>query len=126
MAKKILYSKPLIFLLVLIFVLSIIALGRESYRYFGITQEVRDLEKRIEDLEVSNEELSKMEEYFQSDDFLEKEARLKLNLAKPAEKLIIIKQPESLEQEIVEEKKIAKEVSNLQKWWDYFFSIKEL
>lgn len=126
MAKKILYSKSFIFLLVLIFVLSIIALGRESYRYFRITQEVRDLEKRIEDIETSNEELSKMEEYFQSDDFLEKEARLKLNLTKPAEKLIIIKQPEGLEQEVVEEEKIAEEISNLQKWWDYFFSIKEL
>jgi cell division protein FtsB len=126
MAKKILYSKSFIFLLVLIFVLSIIALGRESYRYFRITQEVRDLEKRIEGLEASNEELSKMEEYFQSDDFLEKEARLKLNLAKPAEKLIIIKQPEGLEQEIIEEEKIAEEFFNFQKWWDYFFSIKEL
>lgn len=120
MAKKLLYSKSFIIFLIIIFVLVIVALGRESYRYFKINQEIRDLEKRIEALEISNEELSQMQDYFQSEEFLEKEARLKLNLTKPGESLIIVKKTEGLgggEQETI----IAKEISNIQKWWEYFF-----
>jgi len=119
MAKKLLYSKSFIIFLIIIFVLVIVALGRESYRYFKVNQEIRDLEKRIEALEISNEELSRMQEYFQSEEFLEKEARLKLNLTKPGESLIIVKKTEEAEGE--QEIAIAKEISNIQKWWKYFF-----
>ena len=125
MPKKILYSKPSIFFLLLILIFIVIALGRESYRFFRINQEIRGLEQRIEDIEKSNEELSKMKEYYQSEKFLEKEARLKLNLTKPGEKLIIIKQAEEDPEEEVEKKKtIAEEISNIQKWWNYFFEEK--
>lgn len=120
MAKKLLYSKTFIIFLVIVLILIVIALGRESYRYFRIGQEIKDLEKRIEDLEASNEELAWMEEYFQSEEFLEKEARLKLNLTKPGEKLIIVKTPERLEGE-EQETTVAKEISNIQRWWEYFF-----
>jgi cell division protein FtsB len=120
---KLLHSKAFIFFLGIIFILSLIALGRESYRYFRVSQEIKNLEKRIEELEANNEELAKMEEYFQSEEFLEKEARLKLGLTKPGEKLIIIKQlEEELEEEIKKEGTIAEEISNIQRWWEYFFN----
>lgn len=122
---KLLYSKYFICFLVIVFILVVIALGRESYRYFRINQEVKNLEKKIEELKTSNEELSAMKEYFQSNEFLEKEARLKLNLTKPGEKLIIIKQIEGDLKEIEKKEGIAKEISNLQKWWNYFFGCHE-
>jgi cell division protein FtsB len=125
MSKKILYSKPSVFFLLLILIFAVIALGRESYRYFKINQEIKNLEQRIENIEKSNEELSEIREYYQSEEFLEKEARLKLNLTKPGEKLIIIKQiEEDLEERIGEKEVIAKEISNIQKWWNYFFGEK--
>jgi cell division protein FtsB len=119
---KLLYSKFFIAFLVIIFVLALIALGRESYRYFRVSQNIKNLEERIENLETKSEELSKMEGYFQSEEFLEKEARLKLNLTKPGEKLIIIKTPEDLEEGQEQEGVVAKEIFNIQKWWNYFFS----
>lgn len=123
MSKKILYSKPSIFFLLLVIIFIVIALGRESYRFFRINQEIKGLKQKIADIEKSNEELSKMREYYQSEEFLEREARLKLNLTKPGEKLIIIKQKEESPEEKIEEKKaIAKEISNIQRWWDYFFN----
>lgn len=122
---KLLHSKAFIFFLGIVFILSLVALGRESYRYFRVSQEIKNLEKRIEELEANNEELTKMEEYFQSEEFLEREARLKLGLTKPGEKLIIIKQlEEELEEEIEKEGAIAKEISNIQRWWEYFFNKK--
>lgn len=123
MKKKLLYSKSFITFLVVILVLVAIALGRESYRYFRISKQIKDLEKRIEELERTNEELARMEEYFQSEEFLEKEARLKLNLTKPGEKLIIVKTPEDLKEE-EKETVVAREISNIQKWWEYFFNKK--
>lgn len=120
---RLLHSKTFIIFLIVILILVVIALGRESYRYFKISQEIKSLERRVEELEKSNEELSKMGEYFQSEEFLEKEARLKLNLARPGEKLIIVKMPEGLEEER-QETVIAKEISNIQRWWEYFFGKK--
>lgn len=121
---KILYSKSFIFFLLIVLVLAIIAFGRESYRNFGINQEIKNLEKKIEQLKASNEELIGLEEYFQSEEFLEKQARLKLNLTKPGEKVIIIKQIEEDLKELGQEETIAKEISNIQKWWEYFFGKK--
>ena len=121
---KILYSKSFIFFLLIVLVLAIIAFGRESYRNFGINQEIKNLEKKIEQLKASNEELIGLEEYFQSEEFLEKQARLKLNLTKPGEKVIIIKQIEEDLKELGQEEIIAKEISNIQKWWEYFFGKK--
>jgi len=120
---RLLYSKYFIAFLIIIFILVLIALGRESYRYFKVNQEIKNLEKRISELESNNEELIKMEKYFQSEEFLEKEARLKLNLTKPGEKLIIVK---GVEEEIEEtQQEEQKKISNIEKWWEYFFS-KEL
>ena len=121
---KLLYSKPFLVFLVIILILVVIALGQESYRYFRTSQQIKDLENKIEELKTSNEELAGLEEYFQSEEFLEKEARLKLNLTKPGEKLIIIKQIEEDLEEFEQEQGLAKEISNIQKWWQYFFEEK--
>ena len=118
---KLLYSKSFVVFLIIILTLVVIALGRESYRYYRVNQEIKDLEQRIGELEKSNEEFSRMQEYFQSEEFLEKEARLKLNLAKPGEKLIIIKVPEGFEGE---QEEVVEEASNVQLWWEYFFGEK--
>lgn len=120
---KLLHSKTFIVFLVIVLIIVIIGLGRESYRYFRVNQEIKNLENKIANLEGRNEELLKMEEYFHSDEFLEREARLKLNLIKPGEKLIIIKQSGEINEE-KNEKIVAEEISNVQKWWNYFFGEK--
>jgi len=117
---KFTHSKTFISLLLAIFVLALIAFGREGYRNFEISREIKSLEKKIKELKLGNEELSKIEEFFHSREFLEKEARLKLNLIKPGEKVIIVKEQEPAEKPEQKED-IAKEISNIQRWWEYFF-----
>jgi len=121
---KLLYSKPFLVFLVIILILVVIVLGQESYHYFRTSQQIKGLKNKIEELKTSNEELAGLEEYFKSEEFLEKEARLKLNLTKPGEKLIIIKQIEEDLEEFEQEQGLAKEISNIQKWWQYFFGEK--
>ena len=121
---NLLYSKPFTILLVVILILTIVALGREGYRYFRISQETKDLQKKISDLEKSNKELVEMKKYLESEESLEKEARLKLNLTKLGEKLIIIKTSEGRNDE-QKQPPAAKKISNIQLWWEYFFGKNE-
>lgn len=121
MPEKFLYSKYSVFVLSVAFILLIVALGRESYFNYKTDQEIKTLQKEIEELQGENAEFSQLEKYFQSEEFLEKEARLKLNLIKDGEKLIIVKEDEggpSKEESRAEE---LKNISNLRKWWSYFF-----
>ena len=121
MKEKFFYSKTFILGLLIVFVLLFVAAGREAYRSYRINQEIKDLQEKIEELNKGNLELAEMEKYLQSDEFLEKEARLKLNVVREGEKLVIIKQPEG--ETVSEEKQQTeeKEISNIQKWWRYFF-----
>jgi len=102
-------------------VLIIIASGRESYRNYRVNQEIKNLQRKIEELQKINTELSELEKYLQSDEFLEKEARLKLNLIRDGEKLVIIKRAEEeLSSDEVKPEE-NKNIPNILKWWEYFF-----
>ncbi|MFZ5559219.1 MAG: FtsB family cell division protein [Patescibacteria group bacterium] len=115
------HSKIFIFGLLIILILLVIASGREAYRNYKINQEIRGLQKKIDELKESNKELTELEKYLQSPEFLEKEARLKLNLIKDGEKLVIIKRSEE-ESNLKESKpEENKNIPNILKWWEYFF-----
>lgn len=118
------YSKQFIILLVVIFVFAFISLGKESYRYFRIVQEVKDLEKKIEELKTSNEELIKTREFYQSEEFLEQEAKKKLGYAKEGESVIIIASNQEQELEPQTQTQPSAKTSNFKLWWDYFFKNK--
>lgn len=105
--------------LILILVLVVIAMGREAYRYYKVSEEISDLEKKIEDLQKSNEELTRIRDYFTSKEFLEDEARKKLNMIKEGESVIIISNPDAFEEAAPEEQK--PETSNFKLWLEYFF-----
>lgn len=65
-----------------------VGLTRELVRRTKINAEVARLEQEIGGLEQRNEELGGLIEYFKSDAFLELEARARLNVQKPGEKVI--------------------------------------
>lgn len=120
--NKLLSSPLVIFLLVLILIGIIAAVGKESYRKYQIDKEVGGIKKEIESLKEENQALSNLLDYFNSEESLEKEARLKLNLLKEGEKLVIItpnKKTDSENQllEDIEEK----QPSNFEKWLKYLF-----
>ena len=113
-----------IFVVVLVLVLSgiVIAITKESYRKYQMDKEVAGFEKEIKAIREKNESFANLLDYFNSERSSEKEARLKLNLLKEGEKLVIIssdKKPDS-ENQVLEN--IQKEqASNFQKWWGYLF-----
>ncbi len=121
--KKLLGSKVFLFFIVLALIGLAISVGRESYRKYQLTKEINRLKSETERIEGRNQQLTNLLEYFKEESYLEKEARLKLNLKKPGEKVVILSQsdsPEDLPLEIQPE--IKKEEVNWWKWWEYFFN----
>ena len=116
---KLFSSVNLTIVLAVILVFFLVSLSRQSIKYFSIKKEINNLEKEIKNLEEENLELTSSIEYFESDFYKEKEAREKMGLKKPDEKVIMIMAPK--ESAVAQEQKIKMSIPNLSKWWNYFF-----
>lgn len=68
----------------------IISFSRNIYRLLKAGDQVRLTQERLEKLEKEYQELSKKKEYFQSQEFIEEEARNKLNMSKLEETVVIL------------------------------------
>ncbi|MCG2809294.1 MAG: septum formation initiator family protein [Candidatus Portnoybacteria bacterium] len=126
--RKVLGSKIFLFLAVLALIYLVINLGRESYRKHQLTKEVNNLKLEIERLEGSNQQLANLMDYFKEESFIEKEARLKLNLKKPGEKVVILSDYfntssnlDALSNGSHNTETTEEESTNYWKWWEYFF-----
>jgi cell division protein FtsL len=112
-------SPYFIFCLLVVLVLIVIVFGRESYHYFKVAEEVNNLEQNIENLKKENEDLIKNREYFQSQEFLEDEARKKLNMVKEGETVVMVTNIDDIIQD--ENANIQKnKISNFKLWLEYF------
>jgi len=131
--KKIFSSKITLFLLLLLFIWLAVNLVGVIYKKHQASTKVEDLKSQVAKLEKSNQEISELIDYFNSGDFLEKQAKGKLNLRKAGEQVIIIEPGEnSATTSTVASSQVmsaapnlpassAKTESNLVKWWKYFF-----
>jgi cell division protein FtsL len=120
--QKIFYS-PLfvIFLLVIIFITAS-GLVKIFYKAQKIKAETAQLQAKIEEINLDNQNLASQKKYYSSPYFIEKEARLQLNLKKPGEQVVFIDyNPEILEKE-ARLKNMNPLVINFLDWWAYFFN----
>lgn len=85
-----------------------------------VEQEINEVKKEISDFESKNQELKEMINYLQSDQSLEEQARLNLNLKKPGETVVVINE-KKVNPSIAIASDKTKDYSNLKKWWYYFF-----
>lgn len=104
----------LVFLLLIIF-----PLAKTYTQKRMVENEINGVKKEISDFEKSNQELREMITYLQSDQSLEAQARLNLNLKKPGEKVIVIEEPKIASSSGYTNNATSSE-SNLAKWWHYF------
>ncbi|MBI2670199.1 MAG: septum formation initiator family protein [Candidatus Yanofskybacteria bacterium] len=131
MLKEILQSKSFtVIVLVIIgfFLISTIKLGPPI---MIVRKELKNLDQKINEAEKTSLELKELSDYLKSNDYLERQARLKLNYKKPDERVVYVyrKNTETtpfhqtgLEvgraQEIFENKF----VTNLKQWWKYLIN----
>ncbi|MFH1326013.1 MAG: septum formation initiator family protein [Candidatus Falkowbacteria bacterium] len=97
-----------------------------------LNREIEELSEEMERINNKNKKLEEIVGYLESASFVEKEARLNLDLRKPGEKVVVVKDKTSLDEEneiesvyMIEglDKAVEQtEKINPQKWWSYFFN----
>ncbi|HPI67458.1 MAG TPA: septum formation initiator family protein [bacterium] len=110
-------TKTLFWLLCLIFLFTSFAIYKQLNRQKQIDLSNEKIKNDIVQLEAQNKELEQLIAYFSSSEFVEKEAREKLNMAKPGEKTLVITQDKNT---IINNQE-KKQTSNPLGWWQYFF-----
>lgn len=97
----------------------IISLSRNIFRLLKAGDQVRLVQQRLEELEREHQELLEKKEYYQSEEFIEQEARNRLNLGKPGETVVILPPNVGETGEITSSS--TPELPNWQKWLKLFF-----
>jgi cell division protein FtsB len=98
-----------------------VALSRQVMLKTRVRNEIAKLDSDIYSLERRNEELRGLIDYFDSDAYKEREARAKLNVQRPGEKVIEVVQPE-VRAEVAATVSSHVNETNLARWWRYFFA----
>jgi cell division protein FtsB len=121
--KKILKSKTLTVVVVVLVLLVALAIYKDYKRQQDLSDEINKQELAIDKLEQERLQLSEVIEILESADYIEREARLRLGLVKPGEKVISV--PESARPAISAASTTAglsqPEKSNPANWFEYFF-----
>ena len=122
----------IIFFCIIILLFSSVELVKEIINKRELQKNINELSVKVDDLKKRNADLSSMITYFQSLDFVEQEARTKLNFRKPGENIIIVAgSVENADGQVVnnseinlntEANQLINSKSNPQKWLEYFFA----
>ena len=106
-----------------------LVLTKTFYKKYQLNQEIESLKVEISKMDRKEQELSKLIDYLGSQDYLEKEAREKLNLKKEGESVLMVSEIELAKElsdssnqgpTVSSEEKLASD-NNLVKWWKFFF-----
>ncbi len=123
-ARRVLSSKLFLFFGVIVLGFLIFSFGKKFLESREIDREIKATEDEIVMLEAKDDELQSFLSFLSTDAFLEQEARLKFNLQKPGESVVIVPGTGVGSGD----SEVAKEVaaddqnsSNPKKWWNYFF-----
>lgn len=95
-------------------------LGRVILQNRALAGEVAELQAESASLSAKNAEFLELAKRFESDSFVEREARLKFNLQKPGEQTIAVKRVG--ESATSSAAAAVREEDNLSRWWRYFFN----
>jgi cell division protein FtsB len=100
--------------------LIVLPLARTYSQKRVIENEINGVQKEITQFEKDNQDLKEMLSYLQSDQSLEAQARMNLNLKKPGETVVVIEnQGDVKNSDDVQNNE--EEASNFKKWFNYFF-----
>jgi cell division protein FtsB len=122
--KYISFSKKIgiIFLVIYVFII----LGRSIWTNWYLKKQIDIIKSENTRIEQRNRNLENLIVYYRSSSFKELEARDKLGLKKPDEKVVLvpvrkIDSNNTVEAQILNAKSESKKISNYQAWWAYIF-----
>ncbi len=115
------YSQWFFLALVGITALVIFAYARAFYQDYMVRKEIDQLKRETQQLEGRKIETLELLKSVKSVDFVERKARLELNLVKPGEKVVVFNSSPTSSRQIQPNMIQTDESQPWQKWWDYFF-----
>lgn len=120
---KIISDKRFVTLIgLLIIVLISFPLAKTVSQRYRADKEIKELEEEIKKIGEKNTELSRLVDYFGSEEYLEEEARLNFGLKKPGETAIVISQKDSAIISGADQSGENSETdNNFKRWREYFF-----
>jgi len=110
-------SKAIKIIIAVIGLILIFNLSRDILRLIKASDQIRQAEQRVKDLESQQQQLMEKKEYFESAEFVEEEARNKLNMARPGETIVILPPNNG----VAADKGELIQLPNWKKWWRLFF-----
>ncbi len=118
---KILTSKLSFFILLVFLMIIVYSIIKESKQQKIIRNEISSLQVEIKELENKNLKLVHNLKYYQSPNFIEREARNRLNMAKTGEHAVLVSRNINNSLTTAKNKKTLK---NWQLWIKYFLKVK--
>ena len=97
--------------------------SRELVRGRQIDREIAGLEREAERLRAKNFEIASLYASMNNGEFLEREARLKLNLRKEGERVVVLRKEETSpapDEDGPASRSLGEGWSNPKRWWMYF------
>ena len=124
--QKLLKSKIFFIFLIPILLALTVGIFQKLYYRYEVKGDLDKLNTEIADLNKQKNDLSQLIDYYKNESNLEKEARVRLNLKKEGEKVVIIlpqatstdKNSETISQSFDD----IGNLPNYKQWWYYFFS----
>ncbi|PIR67954.1 hypothetical protein COU50_00630 [bacterium CG10_big_fil_rev_8_21_14_0_10_33_18] len=107
-------------------------LGKMIWQNYQVNQHINNLQKEVLEVERENQKLSDLIAFFQTETFKEKEAKEKLGMVKPGEKVLVFPDAENNEKSITDQiddtktKKESEQLPNYVKWWNFFFKSSDI
>jgi len=107
-------------IIILLGICFIVKLTGDFLRLLKASQRIKVMEEKVLKLEEKKKDLYDKYQYYQTPEFIEEEARNKLNMAKPGETIVILSPKLD---ELLNRSKIQNgpPISNWRKWWNLFF-----
>jgi len=123
--QKLLKSKIFFIFLIPILLALTVGIFQKLYYRYEVKEDLDKLNTEIADLNKQKNDLSQLIDYYKNESNLEKEARVRLNLKKEGEKVVIIlpqatstdKNSETISQSFDD----IGNLPNYKQWWYYFF-----
>jgi len=116
---NILNNRPAKILIILVGLGLIVNLSRNILKLLKSAEEMKLAEKRIEELEKESEILAQKKEFYQSESFVEQEARNKLNMGKEGETMVVL--PPNVKEVLGEKGNLpSKPIPYWQQWLNLF------
>lgn len=116
---RFLQSKIFLIGVVMAIVLVGMGVGRVVLRDRALAEEVATLQAEAEKLSSRNAEFTELMKRFETKAFLEHEARVKLNLQKPGERVVAFRSGHNVTSTTETTGDVQK--TNVDLWWEYFF-----